>query len=70
MERDLEKALHSIGFAADTAGYEAMRDVARVVAGYAIENRARLHSLDINPLIINAAGAAIAADALIEMILE
>lgn len=70
VERDLEKALHSIGLAADTPGYEAMRDVARVVAGYAIENRARLHSLDINPLIINAAGAAIAADALIEMILE
>jgi acyl-CoA synthetase (NDP forming) len=70
VERDLEKGLQSIGFAADTPGYEAMRDAVRVVAAYAIENRERLRSLDINPLIINAGGAAIAADALIEMSTE
>jgi acetyl-CoA synthetase len=67
VQADLEKALHSIGLDADTPGYEAMLDAARIVAAYAIDNRARLRSLDINPIIISAVGAAIAADALIEM---
>ncbi len=70
VERDLDKALQSIGLTADTPGYDTMLDAARAVAAYAIDNRARLRSLDVNPLIVNASGAAIAADALIEMAQE
>jgi acyl-CoA synthetase (NDP forming) len=70
VERDLEKALQTIGLAADAPEYEAMLGAARAVAAYAIGNRARLRSLDVNPLIVSASGAAIAADALIEMTQE
>jgi len=70
VERDLEKALQSIGFAANATGYEAMLDAARAVATYAIDNRASLRSLDVNPLIVSASGAVIAADALIELTRE
>jgi acyl-CoA synthetase (NDP forming) len=66
-EQDLQHALQRIGLAADAPGYEAMLDAARIVAAYAIDHRARLRSLDINPIIVRADGAAIAADALIEM---
>jgi succinyl-CoA synthetase beta subunit len=70
VERDLEKALQSIGLAADAPGYAAMLGAARAIAAYAIGNRARLRSLDVNPLIVSASGAAIAADALIELTQE
>jgi len=70
VQHDLGKALQRIGLTSDGPGYEAMLDAARVVAAYAIDNRARLRSLDVNPLIVSASGAVVAADALIELTQE
>jgi acetyl-CoA synthetase len=70
VQRDLDKALQDIGLGDGVPGYEAMLDAIRAVAAYAVDNRARLRSLDVNPLIVSASGAAIAADALIEVTRE
>ncbi len=67
VEHDLENALRSIDLLDDKPGYTAMFEAIRAVAAYAIHNRARLRSLDVNPVIVCASGDAIAADALIEL---
>ncbi len=70
VEYDLEKALRSIGLQGGNLGYAAMLDAVGAVADYAIDNRQRLRSLDVNPIIVCANGDVIAADALIELTQE
>ena len=67
VDQDLEHALQRIGLVADSPGHQTMLDAARSIAAYAVANRARLRSLDVNPVIVCQNGAAIAADALIEI---
>jgi acyl-CoA synthetase (NDP forming) len=67
VDDDLAKAMTSIGLSEATLGYNSMRDAARAVAAYALDNTERLQSLDVNPIIVTACGDAIAADALIVM---
>ncbi len=70
VETDLVNALRKIGLQEHSPGFAALLDAARSVATYAIENQRHLLSLDVNPVIVCANGDAIAADALIELILE
>ena len=70
VERGLENAMQTIGLTVDSTGYPAMIDASRVIADYTLDQRYRLISLDVNPIIINASGDAIAADALIEIALN
>jgi acyl-CoA synthetase (NDP forming) len=65
VESDLADAMADIGLNASTPGYASMLAAIGSVAAYAIDNRERLQSLDVNPVIITAAGDAIAADGLI-----
>ncbi len=65
VESDLRMAMASIGLTASTSGYASMVEAVKAVAAYALEQRARLQSLDVNPVIVNAQGDAIAADGLI-----
>jgi acyl-CoA synthetase (NDP forming) len=65
VESDLIEAMASIGMSESAAGHESMLEAVRAVAAYAQDRRARLQSLDVNPVIVNAQGIAIAADCLI-----
>ncbi|MCP5036713.1 MAG: acetate--CoA ligase family protein [Rhodobacteraceae bacterium] len=64
-ERELDSALAEIGLPARQHGRESFIQAVRAVAGFAQANSDTLQSLDINPVIITASGAAMAADALV-----
>jgi len=70
VETDLAAAMQGIGLNADTPGYAGMLAAIRAVAAYALAHAGSLQSLDVNPVIIDAAGNAIAADALVVMFEE
>ena len=70
VESDLAAALQSIGLGADARGYAGMLAAIHAVAAYAQAHAASLQSLDVNPVIVDAAGNATAADALIVMFEE
>ena len=62
---DLARALAAIGLTEASLGYRQLLDAVHAVAAYALDHVTRLRSLDVNPVIVTAAGAAIAADAFI-----
>ncbi|MCP4334006.1 MAG: acetate--CoA ligase family protein [Gammaproteobacteria bacterium] len=70
VESDLPAAMQSIGLCADAPGYAGMLTAIRAVAAYAFARAASLQSLDVNPVIVDAAGSATAVDALIVMFEE
>ena len=65
VEQDLDAALARFGAAPGTARHQSLAKAARSVEAYALAHRSSLVTLDVNPLIVTAAGEAIAADALI-----
>jgi acyl-CoA synthetase (NDP forming) len=65
VDADLATAMESIGLTQSDPGYAAVCVAAHAIAAYALDNARRLQSLDVNPLIVDAVGNAIAADALI-----
>lgn len=65
VEKDLIMAMTSIGLTESAFGYASMVEAVKAVAAYALDQRSRLQSLDVNPVIVDARGVAIAADALI-----
>jgi len=70
VESDLATAMQGIGLGADAPGYTGMLAAIHAIAAYAQTHAASLQSLDVNPVIVDAAGNATAADALIVMFEE
>ena len=67
VEIDLATAMESIGLGKSDPGYAAVAAAVRAIAAYALDHARNLQSLDVNPLIVDTDGNAIAADALIVM---
>ena len=65
VEIDLKNALQIIGLTPDLPGYQSILEAAHSIANYAIDHVNHIESLDVNPIIVNKTGDAIATDALI-----
>lgn len=65
VENDLIAAMADIGLGVSALGHASMLEAIKAVAAYAMDNHARLLSLEVNPVVVTAEGDAIAADGLI-----